>query len=89
MDELPDATAVESLAATLTSLAASATAALNSSDSSPFLQGGLVEDDPTNDGNPVVNFILGFIIVIGASILNAFGLNLTKLDHVSWISMPI
>jgi hypothetical protein len=35
-----------------------------------------------NEGNPVVNFLLGIMIVLGASVMNAFGLNLTKLDHV-------
>jgi hypothetical protein len=29
-----------------------------------------------------VNLLLGLLIVLGASALNAFGLNLTKLDHV-------
>lgn len=38
---------------------------------------------PTHDSNPVVAFIIGFGIIILASILNAAGLNLTKLDHVS------
>lgn len=38
---------------------------------------------PTHDPNPVVAFIIGFGIIILASILNAAGLNLTKLDHVS------
>lgn len=33
-------------------------------------------------GNPVVAFIIGMAIVLFASILNAAGLNLTKLDHV-------
>lgn len=92
MEGQPDSTAslASSIAATLTTFAATAAAtatlSLNSTtDSSPFLQGGLVDETPAiiNDGNPVVNFILGFLIVIGASIMNAFGLNLTKLDHVS------
>jgi hypothetical protein len=33
-----------------------------------------------------VNFILGMIIVLGASVMNAFGLNLTKMDHVRILS---
>ena len=37
--------------------------------------------------NPVVAFIFGLSIVTLASILNAAGLNLTKLDHVR-ISRP-
>lgn len=32
--------------------------------------------------NPVVAFIIGLAIILLASILNAAGLNLTKLDHV-------
>ena len=32
---------------------------------------------------PVVAFIIGLCIVLLASVLNAAGLNLTKLDHVS------
>lgn len=40
----------------------------------------------THEPNPVVAFIIGFGIIILASVLNAAGLNLTKLDHVSsWI----
>lgn len=33
-------------------------------------------------GSPAVGFIIGVSIVLLASILNAGGLNLTKLDHV-------
>ncbi len=33
-------------------------------------------------GKPVIAFIIGLSIVILASVLNAAGLNLTKLDHV-------
>lgn len=33
-------------------------------------------------GSPVVAFIIGLSIIILASVLNAAGLNLTKLDHV-------
>lgn len=36
-------------------------------------------------GNPAVAFIIGVSIVLLASILNAGGLNLTKLDHVRLI----
>lgn len=32
--------------------------------------------------NPVIAFIIGLSIILLASILNAAGLNLTKLDHV-------
>lgn len=43
---------------------------------------------PTTDGasvhhaSPVVAFIIGLAIILLASVLNAAGLNLTKLDHV-------
>ena len=33
-------------------------------------------------GKPVIAFIIGLSIIILASVLNAAGLNLTKLDHV-------
>lgn len=33
-------------------------------------------------GSPIVAFIIGLAIILLASILNAAGLNLTKLDHV-------
>ena len=38
-------------------------------------------------GSPVVAFIIGLSIIILASVLNAAGLNLTKLDHVC-VSLP-
>ena len=37
---------------------------------------------PVRHGRPVVAFIIGLSIIILASVLNAAGLNLTKLDHV-------
>ena len=43
--------------------------------------GGATPPTPHHD-NPVVAFIIGLAIVLLASILNAAGLNLTKLDHV-------
>ena len=39
-------------------------------------------------GNPVASFIIGLGIVLLASILNAGGLNLTKLDHVRCADIP-
>jgi len=42
---------------------------------------------PTRHANPVVAFIIGLAIILLASILNAAGLNLTKLDHVSAIDL--
>ncbi|KIM69251.1 hypothetical protein SCLCIDRAFT_1208675 [Scleroderma citrinum Foug A] len=38
--------------------------------------------------NTVVAFIIGFAIIMVASVLNAAGLNLTKLDHVRTSSIP-
>ncbi|KAF5321837.1 hypothetical protein D9619_001866 [Psilocybe cf. subviscida] len=38
--------------------------------------------------NPVLSFIIGLAIILVASILNAAGLNLTKLDHVRTKSIP-
>ncbi|KAJ7593661.1 hypothetical protein C8J56DRAFT_924783 [Mycena floridula] len=38
--------------------------------------------------NPVVAFIIGLAIILMASILNAAGLNLTKLDHVRTSAIP-
>lgn len=42
-------------------------------------------DEPgsPHHASPVVAFIIGLAIILLASILNAAGLNLTKLDHVS------
>jgi amino acid transporter len=37
---------------------------------------------PAHNVNPIVAFIIGLAIILLASILNAAGLNLTKLDHV-------
>ncbi|ESK97094.1 hypothetical protein Moror_6315 [Moniliophthora roreri MCA 2997] len=43
---------------------------------------------PAHHASPVVSFIIGLAIVILASILNAAGLNLTKLDHVRTSTIP-
>ncbi|KAI0081307.1 hypothetical protein K474DRAFT_1656812 [Panus rudis PR-1116 ss-1] len=43
---------------------------------------------PAHHASPVVAFIIGLAIVILASILNAAGLNLTKLDHVRTSAIP-
>jgi hypothetical protein len=37
---------------------------------------------PAHNASPIVAFIIGLAIILLASILNAAGLNLTKLDHV-------
>ncbi|KAF8345899.1 hypothetical protein F5887DRAFT_963989 [Amanita rubescens] len=50
--------------------------------------------DPQHSGptmhhaNPVIAFIIGLSIILLASILNAAGLNLTKLDHVRTSKIP-
>lgn len=63
------------------SLTLTATSTLTSSSAVPELP----PDDPVpaHHASPVVAFIIGLAIVTLASILNAAGLNLTKLDHVS------
>jgi hypothetical protein len=45
-------------------------------------------EPPPNPLNPVVAFIIGLCIILLASILNAAGLNLTKLDHVRSSVVP-
>lgn len=35
--------------------------------------------------DPVLSFIIGLAIILLASVLNAAGLNLTKLDHVRFV----
>jgi hypothetical protein len=45
---------------------------------------GEVDDDvPAHHSSPAVAFMIGLSIIVLSSILNAGGLNLTKLDHVS------
>ena len=61
-----------------TTLAATTTALATASTDIP------VDDPvPAHHASPVVAFIIGLAIVTLSSILNAAGLNLTKLDHVS------
>lgn len=38
--------------------------------------------------HPVVAFIIGLAIILGASLMNAGGLNLTKLDHSRQTTIP-
>lgn len=45
-------------------------------------------EHPRNPLNPVVAFMIGLSIILIASILNAAGLNLTKLDHVRTSAIP-
>lgn len=67
--------AVSSISGIIASPAVTGTPALSPSD---------VDDDvPAHHSNPVVAFMIGLSIVVLSSILNAGGLNLTKLDHVS------
>ena len=40
------------------------------------------ETNGVRHGKPVIAFIIGLSIITLASVLNAAGLNLTKLDHV-------
>lgn len=60
--------------------------ARQSNDSEPVIVPVLVpvpvQTGPVRHGSPVVAFIIGLSIIILASVLNAAGLNLTKLDHV-------
>ncbi|EJU04064.1 hypothetical protein DACRYDRAFT_105129 [Dacryopinax primogenitus] len=41
-----------------------------------------------NGLNPAVSFLIGALIILGASAMNAAGLNITKLDHVRTASTP-
>ncbi|EIW69442.1 hypothetical protein TREMEDRAFT_43986 [Tremella mesenterica DSM 1558] len=45
-------------------------------------------DDGEVEGNYIFNTFLGLLIVLVASMLNAFGLNLTKLDHIRQQAVP-
>lgn len=42
----------------------------------------------TRTMHPVVAFIIGLAIILGASLMNAGGLNLTKLDHLRQAALP-
>ncbi|KAI8975861.1 hypothetical protein BD414DRAFT_517344 [Trametes punicea] len=57
---------------------------------SPTAASDVPLDDPVpaHHASPVVAFIIGLAIVTLASILNAAGLNLTKLDHVRTSAVP-
>ncbi len=44
-----------------------------------------LDDVPAHHANAVVAFMIGLGIVTLASIMNAAGLNLTKLDHVCYV----
>jgi magnesium transporter len=52
-----------------------------------FTKDAALDDQvPAHHASPAVAFIIGLAIILLASILNAAGLNLTKLDHVSVIA---
>jgi magnesium transporter len=44
--------------------------------------------DIHDDLNPIISFIIGFSIILVASIMNAGGLNLVKLDMVRTMALP-
>ncbi|KAJ9108218.1 hypothetical protein QFC19_002465 [Naganishia cerealis] len=78
------ASTTEWISSTITaSASASASSALMDSD-----LGGLGGGVGISEGSPVGNFFLGMTIVLGASVMNAFGLNLTKLDHMRAQALP-
>lgn len=81
-----DGSSTLSATSTATTSTLSATSSLSSAvpSATPLLP---IEDAvPAHHASPVVAFIIGLAIVLLASILNAAGLNLTKLDHVGRLS---
>ncbi|KAI6046099.1 hypothetical protein EDC04DRAFT_2631997 [Pisolithus marmoratus] len=67
----------------------SVTSAATSATSPSAAQGSSTSSyEPSQNASPVVAFIIGFAIIMLASVLNAAGLNLTKLDHVRTSSIP-
>jgi hypothetical protein len=52
--------------------------------SSTFISTQLIRAQ-ARDANPVAAFIIGLAIILLSSVLNAAGLNLTKLDHVELV----
>ena len=67
--------------ASVTSVIDTATSVFESATPAPELSPS--DSVPAHHASPVVAFIIGLAITLLASILNAAGLNLTKLDHVS------
>lgn len=47
------------------------------------------DDVPAHHASPAVAFIIGLSIILLASILNAGGLNITKLDHVCHVQCAL
>jgi len=70
------------------SITSSTLVASSSSIPTPTPSSVLNDPVPAHHANAVVAFIIGLAIVILASILNAAGLNLTKLDHVRTNAIP-
>jgi len=70
------------------SLASLVTSIESTPSSIPSLPLESADPVPAHHANPVVAFIIGLAIVTLASILNAAGLNLTKLDHVRTSAKP-
>ncbi|WVN85327.1 uncharacterized protein L203_100472 [Cryptococcus depauperatus CBS 7841] len=57
--------------------------------SAVFDGGGMATPDAElDDGNYILNTLVGLLIVLTASVFNALGLNLTKLDHVQQQAIP-
>ncbi|KAL1406867.1 hypothetical protein Q8F55_006276 [Vanrija albida] len=76
-------TTIESVLASVTSSALEAIAtAMETPAPTP------ASDDDVPEGNYVLNTFIGLFIVLGASVLNALGLNLTKLDHLQQQGIP-
>ncbi|KAL0250399.1 hypothetical protein I308_102572 [Cryptococcus tetragattii IND107] len=56
-----------------------------------LVNGGMGTSEAASDdseGNYVLNTFIGLFIVLASSVLNALGLNMTKLDHVRQQSIP-
>ncbi|KAH0827513.1 hypothetical protein J3R83DRAFT_4226 [Lanmaoa asiatica] len=56
--------------------------------STSLAQSTTTDSASAHHASPVVAFIIGFAIILLASVLNAAGLNLTKLDHVRTNAIP-
>ncbi|WVQ78317.1 hypothetical protein IAT38_000402 [Cryptococcus sp. DSM 104549] len=65
---------------------------LSSSNNSAVFDGGLGLPDAdlgdSSEGNYVLNTFIGLLIVLVASLFNALGLNITKLDHMRQQGIP-
>ncbi|WOO84441.1 uncharacterized protein LOC62_06G007959 [Vanrija pseudolonga] len=84
---LPPTSLLESVVASVTSSALEAIATAIESPPSPSTGSGTSDED-VPEGNYVINTLIGLVIVLGASVLNALGLNLTKLDHLQQQGIP-